>query len=295
MEPFVSVLMTAYNREAYIAEAIESVLASTYTNFELIIVDDRSKDRTIEIARAYEKKDSRVKVYVNEVNLGDYQNRNKAAGYAKGKYLKYLDSDDIIYPHGLVTMVDAMEKFPEVGVGFSAYKGIDNSILPFLLTSLQAYEEHYFNGGLLYTGPTGAIYKRDFFEKIGNFDTQYGVATDCAFNLKAAQNAPIVILHRDLFWWRPHSGQESLLRNDLYGEYNYQINLYYLNHSSCPLTFTERSIALNNLKNIHCRKILNNTLRFRFEEARNEKRGKDIGIFDLFLALLPSALRRKIQ
>src|SRR5260370_37746092 len=94
-KPLVSVLMTAYNREKYIAQAIESVLASTYTNFELIIVDDRSTDYSVEIARGYERKDKRVRVHVNEKNLGDYPNRNKAASYAVGKYIRYLDSDDV--------------------------------------------------------------------------------------------------------------------------------------------------------------------------------------------------------
>ena len=61
--------MTSYNREKYIAQAIESVLASTYKDFELIIVDDCSKDNTVGIAKKYEELDSRVKVYVNEFNL----------------------------------------------------------------------------------------------------------------------------------------------------------------------------------------------------------------------------------
>jgi len=108
--PLVSVLMTAYNREQFIAEAIESVLASTFTNFELIIVDDCSTDKTIEIAKKFEMIDSRVKVYKNDNNLGDYLNRNMSASFAKGKYLKYLDADDLIYPHGLEVMVAAMEK-----------------------------------------------------------------------------------------------------------------------------------------------------------------------------------------
>src|SRR5690348_3619706 len=73
--PIVSVLMTAYNREKYISQAIESVLRSSLTNFELIIVDDVSKDRTVEIARNYAAKDNRVLVFVNEKNLGDYGNR----------------------------------------------------------------------------------------------------------------------------------------------------------------------------------------------------------------------------
>src|ERR1044072_333802 len=103
--PIVSVLTTAYNREKNIGQSIESVLASTLTDFELIIVDDGSKDRTVEIEKKYAQIDARVKVYVNEKNLGDYPNRNKAANYAKGKYLKYVDSDDVIYEHTLEVMV----------------------------------------------------------------------------------------------------------------------------------------------------------------------------------------------
>src|SRR5690349_18425307 len=111
--PLVSVLMTSYNREKYIAEAIESVLASSYKNFELIIVDDCSRDKTVAIAKEYAAKDGRVKVFVNEKNLGDYPNRNQAASYAKGKYIKFLDADDLIYHYGLDVMVNYMERFPQ--------------------------------------------------------------------------------------------------------------------------------------------------------------------------------------
>jgi glycosyltransferase involved in cell wall biosynthesis len=89
--PLVSVLMTSYNRQDYIAEAIESVLNSKYQNFELIIVDDGSKDQTVKIAQEFAEKDKRIRLYINEKNLGDYGNRNKAASYATGKYIKYLD------------------------------------------------------------------------------------------------------------------------------------------------------------------------------------------------------------
>src|SRR5665647_2829415 len=101
-EYLVSVLMTAYNREKYNEEAIESVLTSSYNNWELIIVDDCSKDSTVDIAEKYARLDKRVHVYKNERNLGQFGNRNKAASYAKGVYLKYVDSDDIIYPLSLI-------------------------------------------------------------------------------------------------------------------------------------------------------------------------------------------------
>jgi len=85
--PKISILTTVYNREKYLAACIESVLASSYQNWELIIVDDVSTDTSVAIAKSYEKKDARIKVYVNAQNLGDYPNRNKAASYAKGKML----------------------------------------------------------------------------------------------------------------------------------------------------------------------------------------------------------------
>src|SRR5258708_2657866 len=106
--PLVSVLTTAYNREKYLAECIESVLASTFRDYEHIIVDDQSTDRTYEIALTYAKKDSRIRVYRNEKNLGDYPNRNCAASYATGKYIKYIDADDYVYPHGLAVIVRMM-------------------------------------------------------------------------------------------------------------------------------------------------------------------------------------------
>ena len=125
--PLVSVLMTAYNRKKYIAEAIESVLASTFQDFELIIVDDCSRDHTVEIVRLYTS-DPRLQVHVNEKNLGDYPNRNRAASLAKGQYLKYVDSDDYIYPRGLQIMVEMFEPFTQAAVGFCSLGGITRAI-----------------------------------------------------------------------------------------------------------------------------------------------------------------------
>lgn len=71
--PLVSVLMTSYNREKHISESIKSLLNSTYQNWELIVLDDFSKDKTYEIAKEYEKTDSRIKVFKNTINLGNLQ------------------------------------------------------------------------------------------------------------------------------------------------------------------------------------------------------------------------------
>jgi glycosyltransferase involved in cell wall biosynthesis len=119
ISPLVSVLTTVYNREKYLAACIESVLACSFQDWEMIIIDDQSKDSSVAIAQQYADQDRRIHVYVNETNLGDYPNRNQAAVYAKGKYLKYLDADDLIYPHGLEIMVETMEAHPECALGIS--------------------------------------------------------------------------------------------------------------------------------------------------------------------------------
>lgn len=213
----VSVLMTAYNRELYIAEAIESILNSTYKNIELIICDDASTDGTVAIARSYSEIDERVKIYINEVNLGQFPNRNKAADYAKGKYIKYLDSDDTIYDWGLAYCVELMERYPAAGMGIfqAAYKVNDEYI-----ESKKAVRKHFFDNNFLSIGPSGTILKRDAFEKIGRYNPNYGVPSDMYFNIKMASLFPIVMLKKEFFYYREHNGQE-IKNRDSYLFYNY--------------------------------------------------------------------------
>lgn len=94
-EPFVSVITPAYNAEKFIHETIESVLAQTYTNWEMIIVDDRSQDRTVEIVESYIQKDARITLIELQENSGSAVARNTAMDHAKGRFLAFLDSDDL--------------------------------------------------------------------------------------------------------------------------------------------------------------------------------------------------------
>jgi glycosyltransferase involved in cell wall biosynthesis len=204
--PLVSILMTSYNRESYIAEAIESVIASTYDNWELIIVDDASKDRTVNIAREYEKKDSRIKLYVNHHNLGDYANRNKAATLSTGKYIKYLDSDDLILPNGLKKFVLAMEEYPNVAFALSLdplfnMKGVT------LKLPQEIYSDHFGGVGILNCGPSGAIIKRDiFFEADGFSEVRF--IGDTELWLKISQKHSMIVLEPNLIYWREHAEQD---------------------------------------------------------------------------------------
>lgn len=105
--PLVSVSMPAFNSERYIAEAIESVLAQTYTNFELIIVDDGSTDRTREIVERYT--DPRIIKIFSDQNRGLITTRNLIASIASGKYLALLDADDRAFPERFQLQVDFLE------------------------------------------------------------------------------------------------------------------------------------------------------------------------------------------
>lgn len=204
--PIVSVLMTSYNREKFIGEAIASVLASTFKDFELIIVDDCSKDGTVGIARAYEQADPRIKVYVNEQNLGDYNNRNKAASYATGTYIKYWDSDDVMYPHCLDVMLRSMLKYPEAGLGLiKPHLPYFPDPYPFAIQKpFETFSKHQ---DLFSNSPGSAIMRRDVFNRVGGFSGKRYIG-DFEFWLKISQHTPLVIIPGFLGWDRTHPGQE---------------------------------------------------------------------------------------
>ncbi len=267
--PLVSVLMTAYNRELYIAEAIESVLAQDYENFELIIVDDCSSDNTLEIAKSYQKNDSRIHIYENEKNLGDYPNRNRAASYAIGKYLKYLDADDVLYPNSINIMVVAMEKHPEAALGIQSNKIQLDKTYPILLDSPTAIRNHYLGGGVLLPGPSGVILKKTVFDKIGGFSGKRFVGdTECW--IKIACLYDILILSPSIVWWREHDDQEIKKEaKDFEPVFiRYQIDQQYFNDPNFPLSREERSL----IKNKSNRRFLLNifkllVIKFKFRSA----------------------------
>jgi glycosyltransferase involved in cell wall biosynthesis len=217
--PLVSVLMTAYNRQQYIADAIQSVLNSTYVNFELIICDDCSIDDTVAIARSFAQEDHRIQVHVNNRNLGDYPNRNRAASYAKGKYLFYVDSDDMILKDGIENCIDNFLRFPEAR--FATYYSMPANDVRLLPPAI-AIRNHFFKQPYLMIGPTGTIIEREYFIDIGGFPEKYGPANDNYYNLKAAAGTPVLLIPFLFYFYRTHPTQEiHNLYSYLYNNYRY--------------------------------------------------------------------------
>lgn len=110
IEDLVSIIMPTYNCVNFIGDAIESVQAQTYKNWEIIIVDDCSTDNTREVVNSYIKKDSRIRYYKLDKNSGAAIARNTAVSIAKGRYIAFLDSDDIWYPEKLSKQISFMKK-----------------------------------------------------------------------------------------------------------------------------------------------------------------------------------------
>ena len=267
--PLVSVLITSYNREQFIEESIKSVLKSTYSNFELIVVDDASNDQTYHIAKLFENFDKRIKVYRNISNLGDYPNRNLAASYATGKYLKYIDSDDVIFPNSLEIFVMSMENNPEAVLGISTrHQKKVKLFSPYL-----AYNCHFYEYGLLDYGPTSCIIRKDIFEKEKGFNSIRNVS-DMDFWLSIAAKYPVIELPCNLVFWREHIAQESKIAPELYIKYNFQILKKHLLSPICPLEHHKVVDLLNRFKKKHARSIIKHFLkekRFSFSiEVWNE-------------------------
>ncbi|QXD13567.1 glycosyltransferase (plasmid) [Lactiplantibacillus plantarum 2025] len=124
-QPLVSIIMPVHNSEEYIGLAIKSVQKQSYNNWELIIIDDYSKDNTRNIIIEYSK-DKRIKVISLQENIGIAGARNKAIRKAKGKYIAFLDSDDLWTADKLKKQINYMEQFKSYFT-YTFYQVIDNS------------------------------------------------------------------------------------------------------------------------------------------------------------------------
>lgn len=122
----VSIITPSYNCAKFVSETIESVLAQTYLNWELIITDDCSTDNSREIIREYTFKDDRIKLFVLKQNSGAAVARTKAMQLANGRYIAFLDSDDLWFPNKLERQLEFMNEY---GYAFSctAYVQIDEN------------------------------------------------------------------------------------------------------------------------------------------------------------------------
>ncbi len=128
MKPDISVIMSVYNGEEYLEEAIESVRKQTFTNWELIVINDCSKDSTGDILADFAAKDERIKVYTNEVNLKLPASLNKAISLSSGKYIARMDADDISLPDRLSKQYEFMENNEDIALSSCRFMTVKNGV-----------------------------------------------------------------------------------------------------------------------------------------------------------------------
>lgn len=183
MSPAFTVVMPAYNAAAYLSQTIESVLSQTFTDFELIIIDDGSTDGTSEIAHEYSKIDNRVKVLLQH-NQGVSATRNKGIDLSQSKYIAFIDADDKWFPENLQIHFGHLEENPHLGVSYAKVEFLHpdgnhtGKIARGRLTKLQP--QHF-----LYENPTmtvsNIVVRRQVFEEIGGFDSTMSYSEDIDF------------------------------------------------------------------------------------------------------------------
>lgn len=267
MRPEVSVALAAFNREKYIGPSIESVLAQSFEDFELLVVDDCSTDRTAAIARDYASRDPRIRVVVNPANRGQFPNRNYAAALAQGRFLKFHDSDDVMYPHCLEVMVRLLDAEPSAGFALSTGWNWPGAPCPMLSTPRMSYQREFLGRGLFMCGPAGALFRTEAFAALGGFE-DVGVPSDYWFWHLACARYPVVLLPADLFWYRVHAGQEFERPQSRVEAARLVRRVWrLLDAPECPLTAAEREQAKTNFAYTIVRSIYRDVRAGRFSLA----------------------------
>jgi hypothetical protein len=206
--PVVSVVMPTYNGERFLRPAIESILNQTFTNFELIIIDDGSTDNTTHILSEF--KDTRLTVLTNQQNLGIAAATNRGLAAARGEYIALQDSDDISLAYRFQVEVEFLNTNPEIAlVGSSAILIDEND---------EAYDNYVEVGDdleikweSLFRCPishTSVMVRRQLFEAVGGYSTEplLRVTSDYDILARIAQSHPVANIREPLVKWRRHHG-----------------------------------------------------------------------------------------
>lgn len=179
--PLVSVIMPVYNGEKYLAEAIDSILAQTFTDFELLIVDDASTDGSAEIIRAYEKRDSRIRSFRLAENSGAAAARNHAINAAKGAYVTPMDCDDLSVETRLQQQVSFLKANPEIGAVGGCGRAVSGDLTT-LLFRQDSPQSHAISVMRIFYGDgfvqASIMFRREFLVAIAGYDPSLRFAED---------------------------------------------------------------------------------------------------------------------
>lgn len=239
--PVVSVLMAAYNTEKYIGESIQSILSQTYKNFEFIIVDDCSTDKTYDIIRRYGAADKRIKHFKNKRNLGISGNRNFLISKATGKYIIWQDSDDISTPDRVEKLVNFMEKHLEVGICGSYLQSFDLSGPKDVRQYLT--KDHGLRKNIFKLSPVAqpaAIIRKKILDQVGKYDLRYPPAEDLDMSFRIGSISAFANVPQVLLKYREHSSSNSTKKIKVVIKNTLAIRQKYSNNLGYKMTFSDK-------------------------------------------------------
>lgn len=217
VQPLVSVITPVYNCEKYIAECIESVLAQTYTNWEYIIVNNCSTDRTLEIAQKYARKDSRISIYNNKDFLSVIQNHNHAFQKIslESKYCKVVQADDWLFPECIEKMVGIAESNPTVGI-VGSYRLEETKVscdgLSYPSTVVSGKEicrSSLLGGPYIFGSPTTLLIRSDLIRSHKYFYNEKNLHADVEACYAVLKDYDFGFVHQVLSFTRRHNETET--------------------------------------------------------------------------------------
>lgn len=207
--PLISVIIPAYNAERTIEETIKSVQQQTFTDFEIIVINDGSQDRTLELVERVE--DPRLKV-LSYNNSGLPTARNRGISHATGEYIAFLDADDLWTPDKLEAQLAALQKSPEAGVAYSWTNFMDEKGESFRVGEPIWFEGNVYaellNWNFIASGSNPLIRKKAI-ESVGEFDSTLRSCEDWDFWLRLAARWAFVVVPKPQILYRLSSGTMS--------------------------------------------------------------------------------------
>lgn len=219
--PLVTVITPVYNTEAYLPECIESVLAQTHENWEYVIVDNRSTDRSREIAEEYAKRDERVRVRAHDAHLDMLPNWNRALREVSGEseYCKVLHADDWLYPECLERMVDVGERHPSAGV-IGAYRLEEDRVnldgLPYwveLAPGRDVGRYSLMGGRYLFGSPTALLLRSSLVRAREKFYSEVNLHADTEVCYELLCETDFGFVHQVLTFTRRHNEAATTFAN----------------------------------------------------------------------------------
>ena len=205
----VSVIIPAYNGDRYIAAAIDSVLAQTYSGYEIIVVDDGSTDKTSEVVKQY---GDRVN-YLSQTNQGVAASRNLGLAAARGEYIAFLDQDDIFLPHKLATQIALLDRDSTLGIVNSGWQIVDER--GEVKAAVQPWQQipNLDRANLIIWKPVflGAmLFRRSWLERSEGFDVSLSQTPDVDLVLRLAMmDCPAAWVEQTTVQYRQHDSNAS--------------------------------------------------------------------------------------